>query len=270
MERRGAVALAAARAPGAGAARGRVRRGVVAGRGAAARLGVDPGRVEVRSAERRPRAARAPAAAHDGAGPVRILAVGRLVPDKNLDRLIAAFAEAGFAEGEAELEIRGTGPLAGELQELADRLGVPARFPGPTAAGELGDVYAAARRPGAGEHLRAVRRDAPRGRRGRSAADRLAPRRRGRRRGRRRRERAAGGSRTTARRSRTRCAGWCASPSCASGWPPAAARSPSATRPRPTRRRGSGRSCERRAGRSQPSRAGMSSRSTVSWTASER
>ncbi len=106
-------------------------------------LGVDPGRVEValQSADLAPLR---PAAAHDGAGPVRILAVGRLVPDKNLDRLISAFAEAGFAEGEAELEIRGTGPLAGELQELADRLGVPARFPGPAAAGELGDVYASA------------------------------------------------------------------------------------------------------------------------------
>jgi glycosyltransferase involved in cell wall biosynthesis len=77
-------------------------------------------------------------------GPVRILAVGRLVPDKNLERLISAFAEAGFAGGEAELEIRGTGPLAGELRELADGLGVPARFPGPAAAGELGDVYASA------------------------------------------------------------------------------------------------------------------------------
>jgi glycosyltransferase involved in cell wall biosynthesis len=77
-------------------------------------------------------------------GPVRILAVGRLVPDKNLHGLVAAFAEAGFGEGEAELEIRGTGPLAEEVRTQAERLGVPARFPGPAAPGELGELYAAA------------------------------------------------------------------------------------------------------------------------------
>jgi glycosyltransferase involved in cell wall biosynthesis len=75
-------------------------------------------------------------------GPLRILAVGRLVPDKNLGSLITAFAEAGFEDGEAELEIRGTGPLVGELRALADRLAVPARFPGPVPPAELGAVYA--------------------------------------------------------------------------------------------------------------------------------
>ena len=75
-------------------------------------------------------------------GPVRVLAVGRLVADKNLDVLIDAFAEAGFAEGEAELEIRGAGPLEPELRALAWRLGVPLALPGPAAPGELGEVYA--------------------------------------------------------------------------------------------------------------------------------
>lgn len=110
-------------------------------------LGVEPGRVEValqsidaatvgpageRPAEGRP------------AGPVRILAVGRLVPDKNLGALISAFGEAGFGEVEAELEIRGTGPLEAELRARAEGLGLPVRFPGPAPPGELGAVYAAA------------------------------------------------------------------------------------------------------------------------------
>jgi glycosyltransferase involved in cell wall biosynthesis len=77
-------------------------------------------------------------------GPVRILTLGRLVPDKNLDGLIAAFAEAGFEEGEAELEIRGTGPLEGELRAQAERLGAAVRFPGPVPPGSLGETYAAA------------------------------------------------------------------------------------------------------------------------------
>jgi glycosyltransferase involved in cell wall biosynthesis len=75
-------------------------------------------------------------------GPLRVLAVGRLVEDKNLDVLIGAFAEAGFAEGEAELELRGTGPLEPELRALAARLDVPVRLPGPAAPEELGAVYA--------------------------------------------------------------------------------------------------------------------------------
>jgi glycosyltransferase involved in cell wall biosynthesis len=105
-------------------------------------LGVGPDRVEValqsadlsslRPADGRPE------------GGVRILAMGRLVPDKNLGSLIAAFAEAGFVEDEAELELRGTGPLEAELRAQAERLGVAVRFPGPVSPGELGAVYAAA------------------------------------------------------------------------------------------------------------------------------
>jgi glycosyltransferase involved in cell wall biosynthesis len=119
-------------------------------------LGVDPERVEVAlqsadlsglAAAARERGAAGPGAG--GAGPagrepVRILAVGRLVPDKDLDLLIDAFAQAGFADGEAELEIRGGGPLEAELRAQAQRLGLPVRFAGVVAPGELGAVYAAA------------------------------------------------------------------------------------------------------------------------------
>lgn len=105
-------------------------------------MGVDPARTEV--ALQNADLEHIRLAPGPGAGPVRILAVGRLVPAKNLDGLIRAFAEAGFGEGEAELEVRGIGPLAGELAELADGLGVPVRFPGPATPRELGDVYASA------------------------------------------------------------------------------------------------------------------------------
>jgi glycosyltransferase involved in cell wall biosynthesis len=108
------------------------------------RLGVDPARVEVglQSAdlgplvalERRDRAG----------GPVRVLTVGRLVRDKNIATLLAAFADAGFAPGEAELAVCGSGPLEPELRALAERLRVPATFSGYTAPGELPGAYAAA------------------------------------------------------------------------------------------------------------------------------
>ena len=105
-------------------------------------FGVDAGRVEVALQSADLDSLRT-AAGHSG-GPVRVLSVGRLVPDKNLDVLIEAFAEAGFEEGEAELELRGSGPLESELRAHAERLGVPASFPGQVAPGELGDVYAGA------------------------------------------------------------------------------------------------------------------------------
>ena len=185
-------------------------------------MGVDPARTEV--ALQNADLEHIRLAPGPGAGPVRILAVGRLVPAKNLDGLIRAFAEAGFGEGEAELEVRGIGPLAGELAELADGLGVPVRFPGAATPRELGDVYASAGRAGAREQLRAVRGHAARGRRGRPAADRLAsePARpatwpsRARTR--------SWWTRTTAWAWSTRCAGSSASRSCASGSRRAAAR----------------------------------------------
>ena len=107
-------------------------------------MGVAPDAVEVslQSFDAEPiRAAVASAEPSDG-GPVRVLAVGRLVPEKNFGGLIEAFAE--LAPGEAELHVVGTGPLEGELRELAARLGVAARFSGYVAPDALPAVYAAA------------------------------------------------------------------------------------------------------------------------------
>jgi len=111
------------------------------------RMGVDPARVEVSVQSADLEAFRAVGAARDvssSSPPVRVLCVGRLVPDKNLARLIEAFADCGFEEGEAELELCGTGPLEGELRELAARLGVAVRFKGFVAPGDLPAAYAAA------------------------------------------------------------------------------------------------------------------------------
>ncbi len=111
------------------------------GRERLARLGVDPARVEValQSADLEPFAAlpaRAP-----GERPVRILCVGRLVPDKNLRALIDAFAAAGFAADEAELVLVGAGPLEAELRQAADASGAPVRLAGYAAPGELPALY---------------------------------------------------------------------------------------------------------------------------------
>jgi GalNAc-alpha-(1->4)-GalNAc-alpha-(1->3)-diNAcBac-PP-undecaprenol alpha-1,4-N-acetyl-D-galactosaminyltransferase len=107
-------------------------------------LGVQPAAVEVALQSADLDGLGEPGTAHPPGGPVRVLAVGRLVADKNLDVLVEAFAQAGFAEGEAELEIRGAGPLESELRALARRLGVPVRVPGPVAPGQLAEAYAEA------------------------------------------------------------------------------------------------------------------------------
>ena len=113
-------------------------------------MGVGPEQVEValQSADLEGLGADVAGAGAGAAGaasaPVRVLAVGRLVPDKGLDVLVDAFAQAGFAEGEAELELRGSGPLEAELREREQRLGVPLRLPGPATPEQLGEVYAAA------------------------------------------------------------------------------------------------------------------------------
>src|SRR3954470_105894 len=106
-------------------------------------MGVNPALAEVALQNADTDALR-PAAAGSAGGTVRILSVGRLVEAKNLDGLIRAFADAGFKVGEAELEIRGMGPLAGELSALADQLGAPVTLPGAATPDELGDVYASA------------------------------------------------------------------------------------------------------------------------------
>ena len=83
-------------------------------------------------------------AARSAGGPLTVLAVGRLVPDKNLAVLFEAFARAGLTSDDATLEIVGTGFLGHELRERARRLGVPARFRGHLPPTELPGVYATA------------------------------------------------------------------------------------------------------------------------------
>jgi glycosyltransferase involved in cell wall biosynthesis len=108
------------------------------------RLGVPRERIEVsiQSADlERVLAAAAGRSPRAGAGPVRVLSVGRLVPDKNLVALVEAFADAGFIAGEAELELCGTGPLDVDLNALAERLRVPLRLHGYVAPDELPGLY---------------------------------------------------------------------------------------------------------------------------------
>jgi glycosyltransferase involved in cell wall biosynthesis len=107
-------------------------------------LGVDPGRIEValQSADLEPFLAVSPR--DHGESPVRVLCVGRLVADKNLATLIAAFAAAGFAWDEAELVLAGTGPLEEELRAAASASGARVSFPGYVAPRELPRLYASA------------------------------------------------------------------------------------------------------------------------------
>jgi len=107
-------------------------------------LGVDPGRIEValQSADLEPFLAVSPR--DDAQPPVRVLCVGRLVADKNLATLIAAFAAAGFAWDEAELVVAGTGPLEEELRAAASASGARVSFCGYVAPRELPRLYASA------------------------------------------------------------------------------------------------------------------------------
>jgi len=116
-----------------------------AGRRRLEAMGVEPERIEVALQSADVEGFRAVAGARgERGGPVRVLAVGRLVADKNLGTLIEAFAGAGFEPDEAELVICGAGPLEGELRELATRRGAPVRFTGFAAPGELPELYAQA------------------------------------------------------------------------------------------------------------------------------
>lgn len=109
------------------------------------RLGVNPGRVEVSLQSADLEAFAAAAAVRPAReGPVRVLAVGRLVADKNLGALIDAFARAGFGADEATLVLCGAGPLEAELRARADAVGVPVEFLGYAAPGELPRLYAGA------------------------------------------------------------------------------------------------------------------------------
>jgi glycosyltransferase involved in cell wall biosynthesis len=82
--------------------------------------------------------AAAAAARPRGEGPVTVLSVGRLVPDKNFGSLIRS------VPADAELEIVGTGFLADELKELAARQAARVSFRGHVPPEELPALYAAA------------------------------------------------------------------------------------------------------------------------------
>jgi glycosyltransferase involved in cell wall biosynthesis len=108
------------------------------------RMGIGRERIEVsiQSADLEPVvAAAATRGERAGDGAVRVLSVGRLVPDKNLVELVEAFADAGFIAGEAELELCGTGALDVDLNALAERRGVPLRLHGYIAPSELPQLY---------------------------------------------------------------------------------------------------------------------------------
>lgn len=73
-------------------------------------------------------------------GPPRLLAAGRMVPQKRFDALLRAFALS--KRSEAKLTILGDGPLRRDLQELAETLGVAERIEMP---GYVGDIIPALR-----------------------------------------------------------------------------------------------------------------------------
>lgn len=77
----------------------------------------------------------------------RWLFVGNLIPHKGVRRLLRSFAgylSTGRGDPEATLSVAGDGPLRGELEQLAEQLGVAdrVRFLGPVAPERVGEVYA--------------------------------------------------------------------------------------------------------------------------------
>ncbi|HLH64570.1 MAG TPA: glycosyltransferase family 4 protein [Solirubrobacteraceae bacterium] len=103
--------------------------------------------VALQSADLRP--VRAARNARDAARPLPerpliVLAVARLVADKNLAALIQAFSAAGLAQRAATLRILGSGPLQEELRRLAARLGVDVQLPGALAPEAMPEEYASA------------------------------------------------------------------------------------------------------------------------------
>ena len=79
---------------------------------------------------------RAAVAARSEAGPLRVISVGRLVPDKNFGTLIRA------APPDAELEIIGTGFLEDELKQLASRQSARVTFRGHVPPEQMPKLYA--------------------------------------------------------------------------------------------------------------------------------
>jgi glycosyltransferase involved in cell wall biosynthesis len=113
-----------------------------AGRERLLRMGVPPERVEVSLQSADLDAARAArrAGRQRGDGPVRLLCVGRLVPDKNQALLLRALARSGVGD-RAELQLWGTGPLEERLRREAEELETPVRFRGFAPPERLPEVY---------------------------------------------------------------------------------------------------------------------------------
>ena len=61
-------------------------------------------------------------------GPLRVLSVARLVPEKGVEDLVVAMRLLRDRGVDASLTLVGTGPLGGRLLEMADRLGVGDRL----------------------------------------------------------------------------------------------------------------------------------------------
>lgn len=74
-------------------------------------------------------------------GTARLISASRLVPVKNLQTIVWAVART---EASVTLDIYGDGPLRGELERLAIRLGAPVRFHGQVDHETLGGMYASA------------------------------------------------------------------------------------------------------------------------------
>lgn len=108
------------------------------------RLGAAPDQIEVALQSADVARFRAVAGDRTADGPVRFLCVGRLVEAKNLPVLLDAFAAAGLAPGQAELELCGGGPLEAELRARAAALDIVVRFSGAVPPAELPAVYARA------------------------------------------------------------------------------------------------------------------------------
>jgi glycosyltransferase involved in cell wall biosynthesis len=74
-------------------------------------------------------------------GTFRVLAVARVVEDKNLSLLVPAFAAL---RGRATLQVAGDGPLRNVLQARAEAVGSPVEFVGNQEPGAVQRLYAAA------------------------------------------------------------------------------------------------------------------------------
>ena len=158
-------------------------------------LGVDAGAGRGGASERGPGELAAPLARPGtGSGPrAGSGRCGRLVADKNLDvadRRRSPRRASRTARPSSSSAARG--PLEAELRAQAERLGRAGPLPGARRRPASSPPSTRTRgRAGSGEHLRAVRRHAARGRGRRAAADRVTPGGGGRRRGGGRRERAS-------------------------------------------------------------------------------